>query len=73
MDGEKIETKRFHGLRKVKRNDVLVFNFPYSDWNVLKMDPNMTPDSKGFFHKTVEVYSNTKDSPIQLSVKGIAE
>ncbi|MDD3908262.1 MAG: signal peptidase I [Bacteroidales bacterium] len=41
MDGEKIETKRFHGLRKVKRNDVLVFNFPYSDWNVLKMDPNM--------------------------------
>jgi len=33
----------------------------------------MTPDSKGFFHKTVEVYSNTKDSPIQLSVKGIAE
>jgi len=41
LGGGKMETKRFHGLRKVKRNDVLVFNFPYTDWNVLKMDPNV--------------------------------
>ncbi|MDD4921191.1 MAG: signal peptidase I [Bacteroidales bacterium] len=40
MDGKKVETKRLPGLRKVKRNDILVFNFPYSNWNVLKMDLN---------------------------------
>ena len=26
----KVQTKRFKGIRKVRRNDVLVFNFPYS-------------------------------------------
>ena len=29
IDG-KVQTKRFNGIRKVRRNDVLVFNFPYS-------------------------------------------
>ena len=29
VDG-KVRTKRFKGVRKVKRNDVLVFNFPYA-------------------------------------------
>jgi hypothetical protein len=33
----------------------------------------MKLDSKGFFHKTIDVYSNAKDSPIRLSVEGIAE
>ncbi|MCL2651071.1 MAG: signal peptidase I [Candidatus Azobacteroides sp.] len=28
MKGGKVETKRLWGWRKVKRNDVLVFNFP---------------------------------------------
>ena len=26
----KVQTKRFKGIRKVRRNDILVFNFPYS-------------------------------------------
>ena len=40
MKGGKVETKRFWGIRKVKRNDVLVFNFPYSDWSKLDFDLN---------------------------------
>lgn len=36
---QKIETYRLKGLRKVKRNDVLVFNFPYGeDWNTMKFN-----------------------------------
>ena len=27
-DGKKVETQRFKGIRAVKRNDILVFNFP---------------------------------------------
>ncbi|MCC8146778.1 MAG: signal peptidase I [Bacteroidales bacterium] len=30
-DGEKVETKRLPGLRSIRRNDVLVFNFPYKE------------------------------------------
>ena len=41
MKGGKVETMRFWGIRKVKRNDVLVFNFPYSDWNKLDFDLNV--------------------------------
>lgn len=38
---EKIETKRLWGIRKVKRNDVLVFNFPYKgDWSNIVFDTN---------------------------------
>jgi signal peptidase I len=33
VDG-KVMTKRFRGIRKVRRNDVLVFNFPYSSGSV---------------------------------------
>jgi signal peptidase I len=37
--GGKVETKRLWGFREVKRNDVLVFNFPYrDDW--VNMDFN---------------------------------
>ncbi|GHT07513.1 hypothetical protein FACS189426_01060 [Bacteroidia bacterium] len=32
MKGGKFETFRVKGFGKVKRNDVIVFNFPYSDW-----------------------------------------
>lgn len=40
-NGKKVETMRLKGLRKVKRNDILVFNFPYKDdWNTIKFDPN---------------------------------
>jgi signal peptidase I len=36
--GEKPDIKRLKGMRAVRRNDVLIFNFPYSDWNRLEMD-----------------------------------
>jgi len=41
MKGGKIETRRLWGWREVKRNDVLVFNFPYSDWHKLDFDLNV--------------------------------
>ena len=38
----KVQSKRFKGISKVKRNDVLVFNFPYSNgWDKLDMDLNV--------------------------------
>ena len=38
----KVQTKRFKGIRKVNRNDVLVFNFPYSaGWDKLDMNLNV--------------------------------
>ena len=41
IDG-KVQTKRFKGIRKVKRNDILVFNFPYSGgWDRIDMDLNV--------------------------------
>jgi signal peptidase I len=39
--GEKPDIKRLKGTRAVRRNDVLIFNFPYSDWNRLEMDVNV--------------------------------
>ena len=42
MKGAQIETKRFKGVRTIKRNDVLVFNFPYkSDCGKIEMDLNV--------------------------------
>ena len=41
VDG-KVQTKRFKGVRKVRRNDVLVFNFPYvAGWDKIDMDINV--------------------------------
>ena len=41
IDG-KVQTKRFKGIRKVRRNDVLVFNFPYAGrWDRIDMDLNV--------------------------------
>ncbi|MDR1563206.1 MAG: signal peptidase I [Dysgonamonadaceae bacterium] len=34
----KVETKRFRGIRPVKRNDIIVFNFPCTDWNRIEMN-----------------------------------
>lgn len=34
---------------------------------------SITPDNKGYFHKTVEIYANTYNPPTQLLIKGIAE
>jgi signal peptidase I len=31
QEGKPVETKRLWGLRKVKHNDILVFNFPYTN------------------------------------------
>ncbi|MDR2286253.1 MAG: signal peptidase I [Prevotellaceae bacterium] len=33
--------KRLKGYRKVQRNDVIVFNFPYSNWYKLELDFNV--------------------------------
>jgi signal peptidase I len=33
--------KRLKGYRKVKRNDVIVFNYPYSNWDKLELDFNV--------------------------------
>jgi signal peptidase I len=38
MKGGKFETFRVKGMSTVQRNDVIVFNFPYSDWNKLQPD-----------------------------------
>ena len=35
---EKPNIKRFKGYRAIRRNDILIFNFPYSNWNYLEMD-----------------------------------
>ena len=41
VDG-KVQTKRFKGIRKMRRHDVMVFNFPYSaGWNRIDMDLNV--------------------------------
>ena len=40
-NGGKVETKRLWGWRDIRRNDVLVFNFPYSDWGNLDFDFNV--------------------------------
>jgi signal peptidase I len=39
--GGKVETRRLWGWRKIRRNDVLVFNFPYSDWDKPGFDLNV--------------------------------
>lgn len=41
LKGEKVETFRLPGFRKIKRNDILVFNFPYSNCDQLRMDINV--------------------------------
>jgi len=40
-DDGKVATKRFCGIRKIRRNDIIVFNFPYNDWNKIEMDINL--------------------------------
>jgi signal peptidase I len=39
-NNSKPEFWRLKGIRTIKRNDVLVFHFPYSNWNKLTMDMN---------------------------------
>jgi signal peptidase I len=41
MKGGKFETFRVKGFSKVKRNDVVVFNFPYPDWWGIGWDLNL--------------------------------
>jgi signal peptidase I len=33
--------KRLKGYRKIRRNEVTVFNYPYSNWNKLELDFNV--------------------------------
>ena len=39
--GEKPDIKRLRGIRAIRQNDILIFNFPYSDWKRLQMDVNV--------------------------------
>jgi len=39
--GTDFSMRRLKGYRKVKRNEIIVFNFPYSDWNKLELDFNI--------------------------------
>ncbi|GHT24622.1 signal peptidase I [Bacteroidia bacterium] len=41
LDGTNLDMRRLKGYRKVKRNDILVFNFPYSNRNKLELDFNV--------------------------------
>ena len=41
LEGGKVETFRLPGFRKIKHNDILVFNFPYSGSERLRMDINV--------------------------------
>jgi signal peptidase I len=34
----KVITKRYRGIREIERNDVIVFNFPYTDRSIIKFD-----------------------------------
>jgi signal peptidase I len=38
MNGGKFETFRIKGFSKVKHNDIIVFNYPYSQWGHLQPD-----------------------------------
>ena len=40
-EGEKPDIKRFRGIRSIRRNDILIFNYPYSEWGRLQMDMNV--------------------------------
>ena len=39
LKGEKTPLKRWRGLQTIQRNDILVFNFPYTYQETLKMSP----------------------------------
>ena len=41
LKGMKTPVKRLRGFRKIRRNDVLVFNFPYSNGKVIDLDLNV--------------------------------
>jgi signal peptidase I len=36
--GKKPDIKRIRGVRAIRRNDILVFNYPYSNWDRLDLD-----------------------------------
>ncbi|MDR2145648.1 MAG: signal peptidase I, partial [Tannerella sp.] len=39
--GGKVITERFRGIREIRRNDIIVFNFPYADREKIDMDLNV--------------------------------
>jgi signal peptidase I len=53
IDG-KVAVKRFKGIRKIKRNDILVFNYPYSNPEKIDMDLNLV-----FLKRCVAVAGDT--------------
>ena len=61
----KVATKRFKGIRAIKRNDILVFNYPYSNPEKIDMDLNLF-----FLKRCVAVAGDTfriKDGMYQVT------
>lgn len=70
-DGKKVETYRVKGLRKVKRNDVLVFNSAYkNDWNTIVFNLNefyvkrciAVPGDTFYIEKGIHKLKNSPDT-----------
>ena len=80
-DGKKVETQRLKGIRAVKRNDVLVFNFPYiGSWNKIKMDLSVNyvkrcvaiPGDTFYIENGIYKVKNVSETLGNLTVSGIA-
>ena len=41
LNGTDFSMRRLKGWREVKRNDILVFNYPYSNWGTIGLDLNL--------------------------------
>ena len=68
--GGKVETRRLRGWREVRRNDVLVFNFPYTERQKLEFDLNTfyvkrcvaIPGDTFFIENGIYKVANRKDT-----------
>ena len=49
LKGEEVDVYRLSGFSKVRRDDILVFNFPYSEWN--QWDENMKMNISNYYVK----------------------
>ena len=49
LKGEEVDVYRLSGFSKVRRDDILVFNFPYSEWN--QLDENMKMNISNYYVK----------------------
>jgi signal peptidase I, bacterial type len=82
-DGTRPEFWRLKGVRAVKRNDVLVFNFPYTDWHKMQLDMNVyyvkrciaIPGDTFYIDNGIYKVKNVKDTlgylPNQQGISGM--